>query len=47
MDLGKKLYELRKNKHYSQEQVAEKLGVQMEILSVRTYYYLKCKILYT
>lgn len=33
MDLGKKLYELRKNKHYSQEQLAEKLGVSRQTVS--------------
>ena len=33
MDLGKKLYELRKNKHYSQEQAAEKLGVSRQTVS--------------
>ena len=33
MDLGKKLFELRKNKHLSQEQVAEQLHVTRQTVS--------------
>ena len=33
MNLGKKIFELRKNKHLSQEQVAEKLHVTRQTVS--------------